>query len=108
MTDTSIEIIADTYGEHSQLLKLQEECEELFQAVQEYLDTTAFDPASTAWDKEKKYKGIQAWEHIMEEAADVEIMLEQVRHFNRKYHVENDWYGWKISRQMARLEREEK
>lgn len=106
--EKNIEIIADTYGEHSQLVKAQEECGELFQAIQDYFEVTAFDPTAKAWDKDKKYKAVEAWEHVMEEMADVKIMLEQIEYFNRKEHAESDWYGWKISRQIARLKREEK
>lgn len=63
--DNRLKTIADHYGLDSQLNILQEELSELIQAVSKYR------------------RGDQS--HILEEIADVEIMLDQVKYLLGKY-----------------------
>ena len=58
----------DKYGKVHQLLKLAEECAELTHAVMRYLETREMDVPG---DAERA--------HMFEEAADVEILLAQLR-----------------------------
>lgn len=58
----------DKYGKVHQLLKLAEECAELNHAIMRYLETREMDVLE-----------YDALEHVFMEAADVEIMLSQLR-----------------------------
>lgn len=58
----------DKYGKVHQLLKLAEECAELTHAIMRYLET-----------REMDVPGDMEREHVYMEAADVEIMLSQLR-----------------------------
>lgn len=85
--DNRIKNIADTYGLNSQLDILQEECAELIQAVSKYRRGGSFDLA-------------------LEEMADVEIMLEQIRYLISE--VDNitvdNYKNVKLDRQIRRIE----
>lgn len=56
--------IADHYGYPVQSFQLMEECAELIQAINKY----------------KRYGNTEALKNYVEEIADVEIMLEQIKH----------------------------
>ena len=61
--DERIKKIADYYGKESQLDILQEECAELVQAI-------------------SKYRRGGSFKLTLEEIADVEIMIEQIKYLN--------------------------
>lgn len=89
--------IADHYGEEHQMLKAVEEMAELTQAIIKYLD----DPAE--------------WNALIEELADVLIMVEQLDYLTQKWvaplgyeHYLSDVghrISIKINRQLERMER---
>lgn len=56
--------VADRYGYPAQSNQLVEECAELIQAINKY----------------RRYGNEQALENYIEEIADVEVMLEQIKH----------------------------
>lgn len=93
MTDERLKQIADHYGLDSQLDMLQEECAELIQAVNKYKRTR-----TTA---------------IVEEMADVFIMLDQIIYLLNKEVAAVDveeyialWMEKKVRRQLERIEQE--
>ena len=63
-----IKKIAEHYGYEAQSNQLIEECAELIQAINKHL-------RAKEWDKEQI-----ALENLIEEIADVEIMLEQIKY----------------------------
>ena len=63
MSDERIKKIAEFYGKESQLDILQEECAELVQAI-------------------SKYRRGGSFQLTLEEIADVEIMIEQIKYLN--------------------------
>lgn len=63
-----IKKIAEHYGYEAQSNQLIEECAELIQAISKHL-------RAKEWDKEQI-----ALENLIEEIADVEIMLEQIKY----------------------------
>ena len=73
--ENSIKKIADHYGYESRSNHLVEECAELIQAVSKYRRATACAGQPLAEDK----KAV-ALDNLIEEIADVEIMLEQVKY----------------------------
>lgn len=81
--DNRLKIIADHYGREYQLNILQEELAELLQAISKY---RRGDPS-----------------HIMEEIADVEIMLDQV-----KYLLSNPEIPQYVVEEFIRLTKEDK
>lgn len=83
MLDERLKRIADNYDLEGQELKLIEEMAELTQAI---------------------IKGKH--DHVSEEIADVEIMLEQVKYLGH-YHPEA-YREFKIARQLKRMEYESK
>lgn len=90
------EYIVNYYGTCHQLGILQEECAELIQAVSKYLRS----------DGEYAYNSRGRIENIVEEIADVEIMLSQIIiAFNIAERVENA-IGVKLERQMNILAEE--
>lgn len=84
--DKRIKFIADTYGLNSQLDILQEECAELIQAISKYRRGGSFALA-------------------LEEMADVEIMLEQIRYLNSSADnlVIDTYKNVKLDRQIERI-----
>lgn len=99
MSDERLKEIADHYGLDSQLSILQEECAELIQAVSKF---------------RRVYDGSLSL--LMEEMADVEIMLEQIKYLtNEKFKVSglsiydgvDRWKQQKIDRQIVRMEENE-
>lgn len=66
--ELTCKVIANHYGYPAQSLQLTEECAELIQAVNKYRR------AHTPEEKQ------EAFENYVEEIADVEIMLEQIKY----------------------------
>ena len=61
----------DKYGQHNQLAQTQEECAELIQAISKL---------NRAEDNDHPGRAAKAaLNHLMEETADVQIMLDQIR-----------------------------
>ena len=91
MIDERLKQIADHYGLYSQLSILQEECAELIQAASKY----------------KRNRLIDDYQHIVEEIADVEIMIAQVKYLLKmhNYHVDGVKEE-KITRQLERIQNE--
>ena len=91
MIDERLKQIADHYGLYDQLSMLQEECAELIQAASKY----------------KRRKLIDDYQHIVEEIADVEIMIAQVKYLLKMpdYHVDCV-KDEKIKRQLERIQNE--
>lgn len=88
-TDERLEKIADHYGLNSQLDILQEECAELVQAV-------------------SKYRRGGSNLLVLEELADVEIMVAQIRYLAGKNSIIiDDFKEKKIRRQLDRMEGED-
>ena len=90
--------IAMNYLLADRLSKLEEECDELTEAL------GAYDAAEEGSAAEKR-----AWYHVLEELADVEIVLEQVRYHLFKDRVADDKLvdrikAFKIERQALRIE----
>ncbi len=84
-----IEKIVDFYGGDKQLRQLQEECAELIVAI----------------NKRLRYGSTKAFVNLIEELADVEIMVEQIKYYYRiKDNVNDVKYG-KINRQFDRMRR---
>lgn len=90
MIERKITIIADHYGTEAQLVKLAEECAELAQAALKYrADVTAINR-----------------DHIIEEIADVGILVDQIKHRLNIGHEETDAVrDYKPRRQMERIYR---
>lgn len=87
--------IIEHYGEDHQLDKLIEECAELVQAIckwkQNYLEDDAIDYL----------------DHLVEEIADVENIIEQYKLTNNYINQEvESWKGIKIDRQLERIKEE--
>ena len=95
--DDDIKRIADHYGKDSQLSILQEECAELIQAVSKYKRAQNY----------PDFDGYWPFMNLIEEIADVEIMLEQIKYFLNCPNVLAEMKRKKISRQLARIECEE-
>lgn len=90
--------IAMNYPLADRLSKLEEECDEFTGALADY------DEAEEGSAAEKR-----AWYHVLEELADVEIVLEQVRYHLFKDRVADDKLvdrikAFKIERQALRIE----
>lgn len=91
MIDERLKQIADHYGLDEQLNMLQEECAELIQAASKY----------------KRRKLIDDYQHIVEEIADVEIMIAQVKYLLKMYDYHVDGVKEeKIKRQLERIQNE--
>ncbi|QIB68243.1 hypothetical protein Ami103574_02465 [Aminipila butyrica] len=88
-----LEKIADHYGKDAQAVQCVEELNELAAAILKY----------------RKRRFSEEFDHVIEEIADVEIMLEQIKYL---YGIGSDFIDEikqeKIDRQLARIEREEK
>ena len=104
MNNEAIKKIADTYGFSEQSRQLSEECAELIVAVNKY-HREIKKPSHTPSDCiDKQYLSLQ----IMEEIADVTIMIEQIKHLltitdkNVDQIIEQ-----KLNRQLERIEKNE-
>lgn len=81
--------ILNHYGITEQVAKLKEECRELIEASDGYIN------------------GTDSKAHFLEEMADVEVMLDQMKlHFNAQDRVD-EIKRFKVKRQLGRIEREE-
>lgn len=81
----------DTYGIEEQLLQTVEECAELIQAINK-------------WRRAQNRESIKdAVDHLAEEAADVIIMIEQIKIMVGEPKV-NWWIEFKLQRLAERLE----
>jgi hypothetical protein len=81
--------ILNHYGITEQVSKLKEECRELIEAADGYIN------------------GTDSKAHFLEEIADVEVMLDQMKlHFNAQDKVD-EIKRFKVKRQLGRIEREE-
>ena len=81
--------ILNHYGITEQVAKLKEECRELIEASDGYIN------------------GTDSKAHFLEEIADVEVMLDQMKlHFNAQDRVD-EIKRFKVKRQLGRMEREE-
>ena len=77
------------YGITEQVSHLKEECRELIEAADGYINRT------------------DSKAHFLEEIADVEVMLDQMKlHFNAQDKVD-EIKRFKVKRQLGRMEREE-
>lgn len=83
MINDELKTIAMFYGNETQYDKLQEELGELIEAIDEY-----------------------NLEHIAEEIADVEIMLEQIKYLSNLYETVKLQKEYKIMRQLQRVHKE--
>ena len=82
-------VILNHYGITEQVSKLKEECRELIEASDGYIN------------------GTDSKAHFLEEMADVEVMIEQmIMHFNAQDKVD-EIKRFKVKRQLGRMEREE-
>lgn len=95
------EQICKHYGIESQKLILMEECAELIQAVSKL---------TRAEQDGKTFEKVKAAFDMVEEMADVHIMIEQVL---KHYFIDGDgridyFIDEKLTRQLGRIEREEK
>ncbi len=91
------EEIAMNYSRTDRIQKLQEECDELSDAIELY---ASVDPGSAA---EKR-----AWYHILEEIADVETLIDHVkvhlaREMNDDFQLINRFKDFKRERQSLRI-----
>ena len=91
------EDIAMTYSRTDRILKLQEECDELSEAIELYAN------AEQGSADEKR-----AWYHILEEIADVETLIEHVkvhlaRELNDDFQLINRFKDFKRERQSLRI-----
>lgn len=73
---TEIKKVADFYGYEEQSSQLIEECSELIQAVSKYRRATAVMP----YTKEQANAQLNALDNLVEEIADVEIMIDQIKY----------------------------
>lgn len=95
---TSIRNIADHYGYEAQSRQLIEEMAELTQAINKMwrIDATKCEKTNSGH--------VEAYKHIIEEIADVEICLEQVKWLlNIDESVLDEWKVMKIERSIDRM-----
>lgn len=89
-----IEKVADHYGREHQIVKLAEECGELIRAICKYRLTPMVDLVNC--EKEPMYS-------LVDEIADVEIMIEQVKYLF-DIGIEINEHKWmKVHRQLERM-----
>ena len=81
-----IKYIANRYGKEAQLMMLMEECAELIQASSKQL--------------RRKDKSIN---HLIEELADVRIMIEQIEYLYWIKNLVEDEMIFKLNRQLERM-----
>lgn len=93
--------IADHYGYEAQSRQLIEEMAELTQAINKMWRIDATDCEKMSSDRAEAYR------HIIEEIADVEICLEQVKWLlNVDESVLDEWKVMKIERSIDRTKKE--
>ena len=84
--------IFDHYGERHQLGKLKEECMELVEAVDDFL----------------RIKNVKTMDHLLEEMADVKVVIDQFRTENAYDSIIRGISVNKVDRQIKRIEQEKK
>ena len=95
---TSIRYIADHYGYEAQSRQLIEEMAELTQAINKMWRI------DNAKCEKVNFDHIEAYRHIVEEIADVEICLEQVKWLlNIDEPILDEWKVMKIERSIDRM-----
>lgn len=104
MNKEAIKKIADTYGFSEQSRQLSEECAELIVAVNKY-HREIKKPSHTPSDcTDKQYLSLQ----IMEEIADVTIMIEQIKYLLQISETDIEQIiEQKLNRQLERIEKNE-
>ena len=83
----SIRKIANHYGLRHQLLKLREEARELIDALDEF-----------------EQSNLEAIDHIVEEAADVNVVTQQIIHLLKAQDAFEEMQWFKVNRQLMRME----
>lgn len=102
MTEAKIQRIFKHYGEQSQLMKTQEELDELDDVVGKLLTLEKCAVSKKmAFYKSNRESLI---DHIAEEIADVRIMLDQIEFGLQIEKRCADWREFKIQRQLKRIE----
>lgn len=100
MNNEAIKKIADTYGFSEQSRQLSEECAELIVAVNKYhreIKKPSYTPSDCI---DKQYLSLQ----IMEEIADVTIMIEQIKYLLQISDTDIDQIiEQKLNRQLERI-----
>ena len=89
MRDERVEKIADHYGLKHQIRKLIEESRELITAAVAYL----------LFEKTEERK-----DHLIEEAADVAIVIAQIVYLLKSDEKMNIWIDYKLDRTVKRME----
>ena len=104
MTEAKIQRIFKHYGEQSQLLKTQEELQELDEAIQKLVDLnkSSVDARTSFYRSEHDFLKY----HVAEEIADVRIMLDQIAFGLGIEKRCAEWREFKINRQLKRMEAE--
>lgn len=87
----ALKSIADHYGEESQLIKLQEECGELWGAIHDFV---------------KDGYELPDYDHVCEEIADVLLMVEQIVYLLDAEDDVSTQKTRKIERQLERIRNE--
>ena len=100
MSEAKIQRIFKHYGEHSQLVKTQEELRELDEAIQKLVDLRKDDKRTAIYQNERDFLK----DHIAEELADVRIMLDQIEYGLSIEKRCADLREFKIQRQLKRME----
>ena len=101
--EKKLRTIADHYGYEAQSRQLIEEMAELTQAINKLwrIDSKK---SEITWNYSDH---VEAYKHIIEEVADVEICLEQVKWLlNIDESVLDEWKQMKIERSINRIEKE--
>jgi len=85
--EENIKCIADHFKLDAQELKAVEECMELAQAIL----------------KHRGERTVETWDHVMEEIADVEIMIAQIKYLMEGNDAVWSWRKYKIERTLQRI-----
>ena len=96
-----IQRIADTYGCMAQARQTMEECAELIQALNKYM--RALGSGEPAMKDGKRIEPETARDNVVEEIADVTIMLEQLTHLLDCKTELSQWKRLKIERARERM-----
>lgn len=99
--DKRIEKIADTYGFTAQARQTMEECAELIQALSKYM--RALGSGEPAMKSGKRIEPEAAHDSVVEEIADVTIILEQLQYLMDCETELSGWKNLKIERSLERM-----
>lgn len=103
--DERIKQIADYYGYESQKSKFFEEVGELIQAVGRY---NCFEKNSNKYGTQFILEELGLRNNILEEIADVRIMLDQMAYLLNGKSIVNEYVKNKVKRQIERIERDKR